>query len=137
MDNNNRRTWCEHLPLLLSDLAGAFLVQARIVKPSRLTEVPAAVRALDEAIFQKIKGEGSCPAMAKFAVDQLIQSRSVLGGAQLTGTALLACMLEALGVTKMNNREVQRKCARGRRFNDEASSANEWRRGLSELNVDM
>ena len=100
----------------MSDLAGAFLLQASIVKPSRLTEVPAAVRALDDAIFQRIKVEGSCSAMAQHRVDQFIKSRAVMGGAQLTGIALLACMLEAMGVTKMTNREIQRKCTQEGRF---------------------
>ena len=121
----------------MSDLVGAFLLQARIVKPSRLTEVPAAVRALDDAIFQKIKGDGSCPAKAQRAIDQFIKSRAVMGGAQLTGIALLACMREALGVSKMNDREIQRKCAREGRFDEETLTAKDWNDALTDLNVDM
>ena len=37
-----------------SDLVGAFPLQASIVKPARLTEVPAAVRALDDALYHSI-----------------------------------------------------------------------------------
>ena len=114
----------------MSDLAGAFLLQASIVKPSRLTEVPAAVRALDDAIFQKIKSDGSCPAMAQHRVDQFIQNRAVMGGAQLTGIALLACMLEAMGVTKMNNREIQRKCTQDGRFDKDTLTAKQWNLAL-------
>ena len=121
----------------MSDLAGAFVLQASIVKPSRLTEVPAAIRALDDAIFQAIRGNGSCPTIAKRAVDQFVRSRSVAGGAQLTGIALLACMLEALGISKMNDREIQRKCAQEGRFDEETLTAKDWNDALTDLNVDM
>ena len=55
----------------------------------------------------------------------------------MTGIALLACMLEAMGVTKMNNREIQRKCTRDGRFDEDALTAKDWNLALSDLNVDM
>ena len=61
----------------MSDLVGAFLLQASIVKAARLTEVPAAVRSLDDAIFQKIKGDGSCPMMAKNIDDKIEEAQKL------------------------------------------------------------
>ena len=78
-----------------------------------------------------------CPAMAQRAIDRFVKSRSVTGGAQLTGIALLACMLEAIGVSKMNDREIQRNCAQEGRFDEETLTAKDWNDALTDLNVDM
>ena len=120
-----------------SDLVGAYFLQASIVKPARLTHVPAAVRALDDALYQSIRNNNNCPALATKAVEQFVTARSVQHGSQLTGIALLACMLESVGITQMTQREVHRKCTREGRFGEDMTTAREWNDALTDLNVDL
>ena len=92
---------------------------------------------MDDALYHSIRNNNNCPTLATKAVEQFVNARSVQHGSQLTGIALLACMLESVGITQMTSREVHRKCTREGRFREDMTTAREWHDALTDLNVDL
>lgn len=79
-----------------SGMVQGYVGQATTVAYSRLDLVPHILRALDVAIMRSVID--NCPEILRVATDGPVDSHGLNSPVQLTGIAMLAFMLEALGI---------------------------------------